>query len=66
MSVGDEPQLAECRQSAIDRGSVNPRSRCLGPRDDLVGDQVLISAIENLDDGLACSCHALVLVAEHA
>ena len=64
VGVGDQPQLAERRQGAIDGRPVDPRSKRLGPGDDLVGGQVLISAVENLDDGLASSGHALVLVAE--
>jgi hypothetical protein len=66
MSVGNEPKLAEGRKSAIDSRPVNSRSRCLSTRNDLIGGEVLISAIENLNDGLASSCHALVLVAEQA
>jgi len=64
--VGDESKLAECRQRAIDRGPVNPGSRCLGSGDDLLGGEVLIGAIENLDDGLTSSGHALMSVAERA
>jgi high-affinity nickel-transport protein len=64
--MGDEPELAECRQGTIDRRPVDSRSRCLGPRDDLVGCEVIISAIENLDYGLASSGHALMLDAEQA
>jgi hypothetical protein len=45
---------------------VNPRSRCLGTRNDLIGGEVLVSAIENLDDGLASSGHTLVLIPERA
>ena len=66
MSVGDQPKFAECRKSAIDGRPVNPWSGCLGQRDDLVGCEVIISAIENLDYGLTSSGHALMLVAEQA
>jgi hypothetical protein len=66
VSVGDESKLAKCRQSAIDRRTVDPGSRCLGPGDDLVSCQVIIGAVENLDDGLASSGYALMLVAEQA
>jgi hypothetical protein len=45
---------------------VNPGSRCLGACHNLVGNQVLISAIENLDNGLASSGYALVLVTKQA
>ena len=66
VSVGDQPKLAERRQSAIDGRPVNTRSQCLGPRDDLIGRQVIISAVENLDDCLASSGHALMLGAKQA
>jgi nickel/cobalt transporter (NiCoT) family protein len=66
VSVGDEPKLAECGQSAIDGRAVDPRSRCFGAGDDLIRCEVIIGAIENLDDGLASSGHALMLGAEQA
>jgi hypothetical protein len=64
--VGDQPELAECRQGTIDRRPVNTRSRRLGASDDLFGSEVLLRAVQNLDDGLASSGYALVLVAEQA
>ena len=64
--VGDQPELAECRQSTIDSRPVNSRSRCLGAGDDLLGSEVLLGAVQNLDDGLASSGHAFVTVAEQA
>ena len=64
VSVGDQPEFPKCRQSTIDRSPVNPGSRCLGASDDFVGCQVLLGPVQNLDDGLASSRHALVLVAE--
>ena len=66
VSVGDQPELTECRQSAVDRRPVNSGSRCLGASDDFVGCQVLFSPVQNLDDGLASSRHALVVVAKQA
>jgi hypothetical protein len=66
VSVGDEPKLAKCGQSAIDRSPVNAGSRCLGAGDDFVSCEVIIGAVENLDDGLAGSGYALMVVAEQA
>ncbi len=66
MGMGDEPELTECRQCAIDRGPVNTWRRCLGPSDDLIGGEVLVGAVEDLDDGLASPAHALVLVPQQA
>lgn len=66
MRVGDEPKLAKCGQSAIDGRAVDPGSRCFGAGDDLIRCEVIIGAIENLDDGLASSGHALMLGAEQA
>ena len=66
MCVGDQPELAECRQGTIDRRPVNSGSRCFGAGDDLFGGEVLFGAVQHLDDGLASSRHALVLVAEQA
>jgi hypothetical protein len=66
MRMGDEPEVAECRQGTIDRRPVNSRSRCLGASDDLLSCQVLLGAVQNLDDSLASSGHAFVLVAEQA
>ena len=66
MRVGDQPELAQRRQGTIDRRAVNSRSRCLGAGDDLLGSEVLLGAVQNLDDGLARSGYALVLVAEQA
>jgi hypothetical protein len=62
--VGDQPELTECRQGTIDRRPVNSRCRCLGASDDLLSSEVLLGAVQDLDDGLAGSGHALVLVAE--
>jgi len=45
VSVGDEPELPECRQRTIDRCPVHSRSRRLGPRHDFIGCQVLLSAV---------------------
>jgi hypothetical protein len=64
--VGDQPELAECRQGTIDRRPVNSRSRCFGAGDDLFGSEMLLRAVQHLDDGLASSRYALVLVAEQA
>ncbi len=64
--MGDEPELAECGQGPINRRPVNSRSRRLGTRDDLLSCQVLLRAVQDLDDSLASSSHALVLVAEQA
>jgi hypothetical protein len=64
--VGDEPELTECGQSAIDGRPVDSRSRCLGASDDLIGSQMLMGAVQNLDDSLTSSGHALVLVAKQA
>jgi hypothetical protein len=43
---------------------MNSGRRCLGTGNDLVGGQMLVGAIEYLDDGLTGSGHSLVLVAE--
>ena len=64
--VGDQPELAECRQGPIDSRPVNSRSRCLSASDDLLGSKMLLGAVQNLDDGLASSGHAFVTVAEQA
>jgi hypothetical protein len=64
--VGDEPELTECGQSAIDGRPVDSRSRCLGASDDLIGSQMVMGAVQNLDDSLTSSGHALVLVAKQA
>jgi hypothetical protein len=45
---------------------VNSGSQCLGPRNDLIGCQVLFGAVQNLDDGLASSGDPLVLISEQA
>jgi hypothetical protein len=45
---------------------VNSGSRCLGPRNDLIGCQVLFGAVQNLDDSLASSGDPLVLISEQA
>jgi hypothetical protein len=37
VSVGDQPEFPECRQSTIDRRPVNSGSRRLGASDDFVG-----------------------------
>ena len=66
MGMRDQPKITKRRQSAIDGGPVNPRSRCLGARNDLVGRQMVISAVEYLNNCLAGFGYALVLVAEQA
>ena len=63
VSMGDEAEFAECREGAIDRSPVNARSRCLGASDDLVRGQVLLGAVQYLDDGLASSGDPLMLIA---
>jgi hypothetical protein len=64
VGVGDEPELPEGRQCAIDRRPVNSGSRGLGPSNDLIGCQVLFGGIQNLDYGLASSGDPLVLISE--
>ena len=66
MGMRNESKIAKGGESAIDRGPVNSRSRCLGAGDDLLGSEVLLGAVQNLDDGLASSGHAFVTVAEQA
>jgi hypothetical protein len=45
---------------------MNSGRRCLGTGNDLVGGQMLVGAIEYLDDGVAGSGHPLALVAEQS
>jgi hypothetical protein len=62
VGVRNEAKIAKRGQGAIDRSPMNPWSRCFGPGDDLVGGQVLVRAIEYLDDGLAGSGYPFVLI----
>ena len=64
MGMRNESKIAKGGQRAIDRGPVNSRSRCFRAGYDLVGCQMLIRAIEYLDDGLACSGHPFVTFAQ--
>ena len=64
MGMSNESKIAEGGESAIDGGSVNSRSRRFRAGYDLVGGQMLIGAIEYLDDRLACSGHPLVTFAQ--
>jgi hypothetical protein len=66
MGMCDQPKITKRRQRAIDRGPVNPRGRCLSARNDLVRRQMVISAVEYLNNCLAGLGYALVLVAEQA
>ena len=59
MGVGDQPELTERGQRAIDRRPVDAGRRCLGAADDLVGCQVLVGAVQHLDHGLAGPRHPL-------
>jgi hypothetical protein len=45
---------------------VDPWSRCLCLSNDLIGCEVLIGAVQNLNDCLSRSGHALMLGAEQA
>lgn len=65
VGVGHQSKITKRGQRTVDRGPMNSGSRCLGPGDDLLGSQVLISAVENLNDRLASSGHALVTVPQH-
>jgi hypothetical protein len=40
-----ESEVTERRESAVDRGPMNARSRHLGTGDDLIGGQVLLGAV---------------------
>jgi hypothetical protein len=65
VGVGHQTKITKRRQRTVDRGPMNSRSRCFGPGDNLLGSQVLISAVENFNDRLASSGHALVTVPQH-